>query len=148
MTGRQSSVCIDASLALSWLFYDNCREQSDYLWKKWRQDAVTMVAPPMFHAEVTSVIRRNVYFSNILPEEGERLFNVLTRLPVNVINSRYVYRGAWQLARDYNFPVCYDMQYLAVAELEDCEFWTLDRKLINAVGDRNRRIRWVGGIHE
>ena len=106
-----------------------------------------MVVPPMFHAEVTSVIRRNVYFNNILPEEGERLFTVFNGLPVEVISSRYVYRGAWQLAREYNLPVCYDMQYLAVAELEDCEFWTLDRKLINAVGNKNQRVRWVGGIN-
>ncbi len=146
--GQSNSVCIDASLALSWLFYDNCREQSDYLWSKWQQEAVTMLAPPMFHAEVTSVIRRNVYFKKILPEEGDRLYNVLTGLPVSIINNRYVYQGAWRLAREYNLPVCYDMQYLALAELEDCEFWTLDRKLINTVGDRNRRVRWVGGVRQ
>jgi len=30
-----------------------------------------------------------------------------------------------------------------VAELEDCELWTLDRRLVNATRG-NKRVRWVG----
>jgi predicted nucleic acid-binding protein len=36
------------------------------------------------------------------------------------------------------------MQYLAVAETENCDFWTLDRKLFNAVSGKNKRVKWVG----
>ena len=140
---NSSSVCIDASLALAWLFYDEHREQADELLKQWAEDAIELVAPPMFHAEVTSGIRKNVYFKRILPSEGERLFAVYSEIPVEIIEGQEIYRRAWQLAKEFNLPVCYDMQYLAVAELEDCNFWTLDRKLVNAVRG-NKRVKWVG----
>lgn len=98
----------------------------------------------MFHAEVASSIRRNVYFKEISPAEGERLFAMYLELPVRIIEGHQIYRKAWELAQQFNLPVCYDMQYLAVAELADCELWTLDRKLVNAVRGKNKRVRWVG----
>ncbi len=141
---KSTAVCIDASLAIAWLFFDQYREQADALWKIWNENATELIAPPMFQAEVASVIRRHVYFKRILPEEGERLFSLYSDLPVRIVDSQEMYRWAWQLASAFNLAVCYDTQYLAVAELEDCEFWTLDRKLVNTVGGKNRRVRWVG----
>ena len=142
-TKKQGSVCVDASVALSWLFYDTYRKQTDALWEKWSAEAIDMVVPPMFHAEVTTGIRKRVHFKQISPVDGERLFEVYSGLEVKVIDKAEMYRGAWRLARQYNLPVCYDTQYLAVAELEDCEFWTLDRKLLNSVKG-NKRVRWAG----
>lgn len=140
---NSSSVCVDASLALAWLFYDEHREQADELLKIWARDAIELVAPPMFHAEVTSGIRKHVYFKRVLPDEGERLFAVYSEMPVRIVDGWDVYRKAWELAREFNLPVCYDMQYLAVAELEDCQLWTLDSKLVNTIRG-NKRVRWVG----
>jgi predicted nucleic acid-binding protein len=127
-----------------WLFFDEHREQADELLKVWAKDAVELVAPPMFHAEVSSSLRKSVYFKRILPEEGERLFAVYSKIPVRIVDGWEMYLKAWQLAKDFNLPVCYDMQYLAVAELEDCELWTADRGLANSLKGRNKRIRWVG----
>jgi len=36
------------------------------------------------------------------------------------------------------------MFYVAVAELEQCEFWTADRHLVNLVKDRWPLARWLG----
>ena len=36
------------------------------------------------------------------------------------------------------------MQYLAVAELEDCELWTNDKRLAHSLQGKVNRIRWVG----
>ncbi|MBI4596471.1 MAG: type II toxin-antitoxin system VapC family toxin [Candidatus Tectomicrobia bacterium] len=141
---NSSRVCVDASLALAWLFFEEHHEQADELLKVWARDAIELVAPPLFHAEVTTSIRKKVYFKRILPEEGERLFMAYSSMPVRVVDSAEMYRTAWQLAKEFDLPVCYDMQYLAVAELENCEFWTLDRKLVNAVRGKNKRVRWVG----
>ena len=143
MTEKPGSVCVDASLALAWLFVDTHSEQADGLWQEWTGKAIELVAPPMFHAEVASSIRKIVYFKRILPAEGERLFALYSEIPVRIIGSQAVHRRAWQLAKEFNLPVCYDMQYLAVAELEDCDLWTLDRKLVNAVRG-NQRVKWVG----
>ena len=39
----------------------------------------------------------------------------------------------WEMARRFNHPRAYDAQYLAVAELEGGELWTVDRRLYNSV---------------
>ena len=141
---NSSSVCIDASLALAWLFFDEHSQEADNLLRDWAMDGVELVAPPMFHAEVASSLRKSVHFRRILPVEGERLFAVYSEMPIRVVEGPEVYRRAWQLSRDFNLPVCYDMQYVAVAELEDCELWTLDRKLVSTVHGKKKRVRWVG----
>ena len=142
---NSNSVCIDASLTLAWLFYDEYRNQADELLKQWAEDYVELLAPPLFHAEVTSGIRKRVYFERVLPDEGEHLFAVYSEIPVRIVDGWEIYSKAWELAKEFNLPVCYDMQYLAVAELADCEFWTLDRKLVNSLRLKdNKRVRWVG----
>ena len=142
MTEKSGSVCVDASLALAWLLADIHSEQADSLWQEWTERAIDLVAPPMFHAEVASSLRKNVYFNHILPAEGERLFTIYSEIPVRIIEGQEMRQKAWQLSKEFNLPVCYDMQYLAVAELEGCDLWTLDRRLINAVRG-NKRVRWV-----
>jgi predicted nucleic acid-binding protein len=103
-----------------------------------------MVGPAMFYAEVTSVLREHVFWGKILPEEGEEALSICLDIPVRTVDNPEVYRRAWELARRFNLPRTYDMQYLAVAELEDCEFWTADRKLANSLRNKVKRIRWVG----
>ncbi|MDP3880282.1 MAG: type II toxin-antitoxin system VapC family toxin [Dehalococcoidales bacterium] len=141
---NSNNVCVDASLAVAWLSWEEHTPIANALRQDWRERGVQMLAPALFHAEVTSAIRQQVYFKRMLPEEGEEAFSICLDIPIRIIDWPEVYRKAWQLARDYNLPVCYDMQYLAVAELEDCELWTTDRKLVNSLPDKPARIRWVG----
>ncbi len=138
-----NSVCVDASLAVAWLFDEEYSENADALRRQWRDQGIQMLGPALFHPEVASAIRRRVYFKQIQPEEGEEVFSIYLDIPIRIIEGQEIYRLAWQLAREFELPVCYDMQYLAVAEIEDCELWTLDRKFINTV-HKNKRVRWVG----
>ena len=141
---NSNRVCVDASLALEWLFYDEYREQADALLRNWAEDDVEMVAPPMFHAEVISAIRKSVYFKRVSREDGDHLFAVYLTLPIRVVDGAEVQRKAWELATRFNLPVCYDMQYLAVAELADCALWTADRRLVNLVRGKNKSVKWLG----
>jgi predicted nucleic acid-binding protein len=112
--------------------------------RKWNETGVVMVGPAIFHAEVTSVIRKHVYFKRILPDEGEEAFSLSSGMEIGILDGPEIRKRAWQLAKEFNLPVCYDMHYLAVAELEDCELWTTDRKLVGLSRGKNRRVRWVG----
>ena len=141
---NSNSVCVDASLAVAWLSYEQYTAIANALRHEWREKGVQMVAPALFHVEVTSALRQHVYFKRILPEEGEEAFSISLEIPIRIIDGPDVYRRAWELARKYDLPHTYDMQYLAVAELEDCEFWTSDRRLASSLQDRVDRIRWVG----
>ncbi len=137
-------VCVDASLALAWLIPWQGSPQADTLRRGWRENGVEMVGPPMFHAEVTSVLREEVFFKRMALEEGKEAFSLYAAIPIRVIDVPALYRRAWELASEYNQRRTYDMQYLAVAELEDCEFWTADRRLASSLKGKAKRIRWVG----
>jgi predicted nucleic acid-binding protein len=137
-------VCVDASLALTWLLSIEKDNRADTLRRQWQKDKIKLICPPMFHSEVTSVLREEVFFKRLSAEEGEEVFLLYSDIPVIVISDMSIYRKAWELAKKYNLPRTYDMQYLAVAELADCEFWTLDRKLVNALQGKNKRVKWVG----
>lgn len=141
---NSNSVCVDSSLALAWLLVAQQNDNADALRQEWSEKRIKLLGPPMFHAEVTSVLRQQVFFKRILPEEGEEVFSIYQEIPVRTIDEPAMYRKAWELAKEFNLPVCYDMQYLAVAELEDCELWTADKKLANSLKRRTKRVRWVG----
>lgn len=141
---NSNSVCVDSSLALAWLLVAQQNDNADALRQEWSEKRIKLLGPPMFHAEVTSVLRQQVFFKRILPEEGEEVFSIYQEIPVRTIDEPAMYRKAWELAKEFNLPVCYDMQYLAVAELEDCELWTADKKLANSLQGKVKRIRWVG----
>jgi len=98
----------------------------------------------LFHAEVTSVLREEVYFGRLLPGEGEEAFSAYLEMVVRGIDSLEIQKRAWELAKRFNLPRTYDMQYLAVAELNDCELWTNDKRLVNSLQGKVSRIRWVG----
>ncbi len=139
-----NSVCVDASIAIAWLSYERHTATANALRREWREKGVQMVGPPLFHAEVTSTLRKQVYFKRILPEEGEEAFSICLEIPIRIIDEPEMYRLAWELAKEFNLPVCYDMQYLAVAELQDCELWTADKRLANSLKGKAKRVRWVG----
>jgi len=139
-----NDVCVDASLAVAWLFDEPFSKNADALRREWREKGIRMIGPAQFHAEVTSAIRKRVYFKEILPEEGELVFSVYLDVPIRIIDGTEVYRKAWELTKEFNQPVCYDMLYLAVAEIEDCELWTCDKSLVNSMKGKSERVRWVG----
>lgn len=139
-------VCADASLALKLISRDELTPQVEGLWRFWQRTGVDVVTPPLFFAEVTSVIRASVYFKRILPEFGEQAFSAFLSLEVREENPPDLQSVAWQLARKYNRPRTYDAQYLAVASILGCELWTADHRLVNAVSAP--WVRWVGGYEE
>jgi predicted nucleic acid-binding protein len=89
------------------------------------------------------VLRKQVYFKKLTPEQGERIFNSYLQMSVKSINDQAIYALAWELSKRFNLPRTYDMQYLAAAELRDCELWTSDRRLANSLQGKTPRIKLV-----
>ncbi len=139
-----SRVCVDASLAIQWLIPTQHDPLAESLLQSWDQAGTELIGPPLFDAEVTSAIRRHVYFKKLLLEQGEKAFLFYRELGVKIVSPPELPQVAWQLAKEFNLPVCYDMQYLAVAELADCELWTADKRLANSLKGKVNRIKWVG----
>ena len=137
-------VCVDASLAVQWLIPTQQDPLAESLLQSWDQAGTELIGPPLFDAEVTSAIRLHVYFKRLLPAQGEKAFLFYRELGVKIVSPPELPMIAWELAKEYNLPRTYDMQYLAVAELEGCELWTADSRLANSLKGKAKRIRWVG----
>ncbi|MDO8673413.1 MAG: type II toxin-antitoxin system VapC family toxin [Dehalococcoidia bacterium] len=135
-------VCVDASLVLTALLPDSLTPTARALWRVWVEQSVEIIAPPLFFAEVTSVLREKVHFGHISPEQGEDLFSVFLHLGVGSADFANLQANAWAMAKAHNRPRAYDAQYLAVAADLGCDLWTGDRRLVNAVGVS--WVKWLG----
>ena len=128
-----SDVCVDASVALDLLLPSEATPAVDTLWTRWLAESATIVAPPFFFVEVTSVLRNKVFLRRISPERGENAFRQFLDMPIEPVEFDGIRERAWRLAVELGRPEAYDSQYLAVAEHRGCEFWTTDRRLYRAV---------------
>jgi predicted nucleic acid-binding protein len=136
-------VCVDASLVLLWFLPTQQAHQADTLLEKWIGEGIDLIGPPLLDAEITSVIRLHVYTNKILPDEGEEVFSAYSGLAIKIVNPDGLSTRAWELAKEYNRPRTYDMYYVAAAELEDCELWTADKRLINSLKGKNKRLHYL-----
>jgi predicted nucleic acid-binding protein len=129
-------LCVDASFVVDLVSPHAAaiRSQISTRWHLWQHDDARVVAPPMFFAEVTSVLRNHVYRQILTAAEGEQALQALLALEVETVSPPDLQQRAWNLARQYNLPRAYDAQYLAVARLLGCDLWTTDQRLANAVG--------------
>ncbi len=119
--------CLDASLVLNWLLPQRSSAAvSDFLQTCLRGDE-QLVAPPLLFAEVTSVIRRQEHAGALLAEEADAALMGFLALAVSPVHAREVYLLALNFARRLGHARAYDVQYLAVAQLQDCPVATLDR---------------------
>jgi len=98
----------------------------------------------MLYAEVSSVLREKVYHGLITPEDGQEAFELFCALDIAPSRRDDLHLRMWDLGRRVNARKLYDLQYVALAELERCELWTADQKLVNLVSPRCPWVRWVG----
>ena len=139
-----NQVCIDASLAIEWLLPEKRNREGDALRHEWNLSRIELVSSPIFNAEVTSTLRRQVFFKKILPEEGEAAFRLFLEMRVRTVAHPSVTVLAWEMAKKFNLPRTYDLQYLAVAELIDCPLWTSDKRFVNSLQNKVGRVKWLG----
>ena len=137
---NKSLVCADAGVLIKLVVAEEDSDRADSLWEQWKEDGVNVVSPGLLLFELTSVLRKKVHRGLLSPEEGERAFDTVHRLPVQVLTPSDLHRRAWELAAHFNRPAAYDAHYLALAEMMSCEFWTADRRLFNVVKDE---LPWV-----
>lgn len=138
------SVCVDANVVVMALIAGPLADRASALLAQWQRDDAELIAPMLFTYEVPSAIRRGVHLKQITPAEGEVAFHKFLQLPVRLLARREIVPIAWELAKRFGRPRIYDATYLAVAQISDCDFWTADEKLYNAVSGELDWVRWLG----
>jgi predicted nucleic acid-binding protein len=135
-----TSVCVDASLAAKWILPEPDRDIAQALYADWRAATLEIVGPPLLFAEVTNILRRNVVRNTITPAEALAAEAIFRWLGVRVVSPDGLYRETLILAQQFDLPAAYDMQYVAVAQMEGCELWTVDERLHRRVASE---LPWV-----
>jgi predicted nucleic acid-binding protein len=137
-------ICVDASLTLKLVLAEPDSPAARSLWADWEERDMAVVSPSLWAYEVTSVIRNKVHRGKITSHEGERAFAIIHKLGVRLIVPPDLHERAWEMAKELNRPAAYDAHYLALAQTLDCEFWTADGRLYNAVRDQLPWVRCLG----
>ena len=137
-------ICVDASLTLKLVLAEPDSPVARSLWADWEERDMDVVSPSLWAYEVTSVIRNKVHRGKITSDEGERAFAIIHKLGVRLIVLPDLHERAWEMAKELNRPAAYDAHYLALAQTLDCEFWTADERLYNAVTDQLPWVRCLG----
>lgn len=129
--------CVDASATVRFLVPTPGTEAAQLFWWQALRDSERLVAPPLLLAETTSVIRRCAYNDFIIHEEAVAAVRLLLSLPIEIDGRVEQYEGAMDFANRLGQSKAYDVQYLAVARLNDCPIVTADRTLAAVAGTLN-----------
>jgi predicted nucleic acid-binding protein len=141
-------VCVDASLMVRTLVPGLFSQEAESRLTTWLHTDTPLIAPAILAFEVTSTLRRMVYLKALRPERGEAAFTQFQRIPLRLSHRKGIFPLAWRLAKQFNRSRAYDTAYLALAQLHQCECWTADEKLYNAVHQALPWVQWIGRAAE
>jgi len=135
-----SWVVVDSNIFLSLVIPDENTSKSKAIIRLWHKNQIQLAAPTLFQYEAVAVIRKQRGRGNLTPDESQKALHFMFRQKITLFVSKELHYRAFEFANQFNFSTAYDSQYLALAEHLNCEFWTIDRRIVNIV---NPALSWV-----
>jgi predicted nucleic acid-binding protein len=137
-------VVVDANVAVKWVINEHDSGVALDLLRDWAKNEVAILAPMLLASETTNILYRAVKSEKLLFNDAkvgieEIIFPAITFDVVHIHTSEFFIR-IMHLAKQFHLPATYDVHYLALAEREQCEFWTADMRLYNSVKEQ---LPWV-----
>lgn len=140
----KGAIVVDASLAAMWVVPEPHSERALALADRWAEEAVVLLAPGLFVAQVTNALYQRVARRELSLGAAQAALDLIWRFAVQVREEPGLPARAMALAHRFDLPATYDCHYVALAERHRCELWTGDRRLERAVGRAFPWVRWVG----
>jgi predicted nucleic acid-binding protein len=136
---RNSWLCVDANLVIR-LVADPRDEAVRRMWEQWDAEKRQLAAPTLLYYEVSNALYR-YQTQGFLSASAMRLaLQAALSLPLSLYGEADLHWRALDLAARFSLPATYDAHYLALAERLGGEFWTADRRLVQAV---QMELEWV-----
>ncbi len=88
-----------------------------------------LIAPPLLWSEARSALHEAFFRREISEVQALRTLDALDHAPIRARTPRRLSGRAWSLANELGWAKTYDAEYLALAQLLDCRFVTLDARL-------------------
>lgn len=137
-------VCVDASIIVSYLTVEAGTDAVSAWFDAHEDDE--MVAPAFVTAEVASALLKKVRRGQITDRHQGAVLRALGDMDISLIWDHPLIARASELARELGQAALYDCLYLALAEREQCEFWTADARFARAAAARHPRVRLLGSL--
>jgi predicted nucleic acid-binding protein len=135
---------IDASAALKWQFKDE--EASDAaitLLGDFVQGKIELITATLFSYEILSALNVAITRGRISETIGKKALTYLTSLGIEEKTFYDLIGPTFKIARKHHLSP-YDCAYIALAEKEECDFYTGDKKLFNAAKIHLPKVKWIG----
>jgi predicted nucleic acid-binding protein len=141
-----SSVVVDASLAVKWLVNEAHTEKAVVLARSWARAGFQPVAPHLMPVEVSNALHKRVTRREISLEAAIHLLEGLLGAGIEFREPAGLHRRALELAGQLRLDSVYDAHYLALAESIGCELWTADERFYRAASTVHGRLKWLGNF--
>jgi predicted nucleic acid-binding protein len=136
---------LDASVAIKAILPNPLQAHCRALIKTFAQ--AQPAAPALWAYETTSAISKTVHFGQITEAESRQALEQLRLLEVQLfIPDADQNLAAMDWTLRLKRASAYDSYYLVLAEALNCDFWTADGRLFNALKDE--QLRWLHWIEE
>jgi predicted nucleic acid-binding protein len=136
---NSSIICVDASLIVRLVAFPR-DEQIRESWQHLKVAGQLLVAPMLLRYEVTNAMYRYAKTGTVSMGVVQDALRAAFALPLILYSDAELHERALMMATHFNLPAAYDAHYLALAEQVGAAFWTMDRRLVNTVGDA---LPWV-----
>lgn len=133
-TLRHDILVVDASIGYRLLIPNQEQTTLESTLTRWMETGIRLAAPTLWRYEVTSTITKSFQQAQITLPEAKQAFEASQKFPIELIApSNELARAAFTWTLKLKRAAAYDSFYLALAEQLQCELWTYDQRLANAV---------------
>ncbi len=126
--------CVDANVIIAILLEEHATTAARRFWSD--LDVIDqIIGPQVLLAECTSVLRRKVSEGVVSEAEGNRLMARMLSFPIEIDASRSQFSIAFAWALEMKRTKVHDLQYVAVAQIQNATIATIDGGLRQAANE-------------
>lgn len=139
-------ICADSSLVVKWLLPDE--EDSASVGRFLTEQVARrepIIAPFLLRDEFANVVRKKIRTNQFPVAQADGVLDRFFDQPIAFRSPVRLHHTALRMANEYNLHAIYDAEYLALAHITGCEFWTADLEIIRKV---KRHLPFVRPLRE
>ncbi|HTW42788.1 MAG TPA: type II toxin-antitoxin system VapC family toxin [Solirubrobacteraceae bacterium] len=100
-----------------------------------------LVAPQLMLIEASSVLHEMAWREEITKPRAKTMLGRLLKAPVKIRRPAGLIESAWRVADELGWAKTYDAQYVALAQILDCQLVSVDERLLRGVARLGIAIR-------
>lgn len=129
-------IVIDASVTLSWVLKEKGLQSiAEPIIDDFISGKITTIAPTIWLYETVNALRTAILGKRIKTPKINKYYQKILEISPNLLDFAEFAFPAFQIALKFDLSI-YDASYVALAQEEDCTFYTADEKLYRKVSGK------------